>query len=192
MIKNKNIMTKELVTGYDAVCTDYSSHVLEDPHIPYPRRQTIVRYVNILIDEWFKKILSTEKNKEALLLILRELIPERDIVDIFYDKRRRRKVNPFIDGHDAVFDVECIDNEGARFVVEMQRTEQEHFYDRALFYSTFPLQKQVMAESKHRQKATGEERTHDEQFMYMPVYLISFMNFSLHPGSDKVLYRYQL
>ena len=163
---------------------------LQEPMIRYLQPMTIVRYVNILLDKWFKKILSAEANKETLLLILRELIPERDIQEITYNRKRRRKVNPFIDGHDAVFDVECVGKDGTRFVVEMQMTEQEHFYDRALFYSTFALQEQVLAESG--KKAGKKRRTHDEQFRYMPVYLIGFLNFSLHEDTDKILYRYRL
>ena len=77
------------------------------------------RYINILMDKWFKKVLGAESNKATLIALLRELIPERTIVDIFYNKRGKRKKNPFIDCHDAVFDVECVDAVGNRFVVEM-------------------------------------------------------------------------
>lgn len=176
------------------ICHSYVQEVdppslLEEPRIQYPRPKAIGRYVDILMDKWFKKILSAEANKETLLLILRELIPDRDIDDIFYYKGPRRKVNPFIDGHDAVFDVECVGKDGTRFVVEMQKTEQEHFYDRALFYSTFPIQEQVQAASK---KLGRRRKSHDEQFNYRPVYLIGFLNFSLHEESDRILYRYNL
>jgi predicted transposase/invertase (TIGR01784 family) len=161
--------------------------LLEDYRMEDISAPAINRYVNILLDKWFKRILGSEANKEALLGILRELIPERNIRDIRYDRKRKRKKNPYVDGHDAIFDVECIDDFGARFVVEMQMEEQVHFPERALFYSTFPIQEQVSA-----QKKMMPYRSHDEQYVFPPVYVISFLNFSLHYDSDKILYRYEL
>lgn len=158
--------------------------MLESAPLRYGKR-SIVRYVDILLDKWFKVIFGAEKNKEALLGILRELIPERDIADISYGKKKKKKNNPFEGCRDAVFDVECVDAEGARFVVEMQMAEQEHFHERALFYSTFPIQEQVLAENKKKKK-------HDWYFDYPPVYLICFLNFTFHNGSEKILYRYDL
>lgn len=156
----------------------------------YPIRyglQTVKRYVNVLIDKWFKEILGAEQNKEALIGILRELIPERNIADINYGGKKKRKNNPFENCRDAVFDVECTDTQGARFVVEMQMNQQNHFHERALFYSSFPLQEQVM--SKHKK---DKPLTHDMYFDYPPVYVISFLNFSFHKESEQILYRYDL
>ena len=160
--------------------------VLNSPQIHRPRRGTIGRYVNILLDEWFKKILGSSKNKD---IILQELIPEREIVDIEYNRKPVRKRNVFKDCHDAFFDVECVDGYGTRFVVEMQRAYQEHFHDRALFYSTFPLQEQVLARGKDADK---EPESHDLHFDYPPVYVVSFLNFSFHPFSERIVYRYDL
>ena len=163
--------------------------VLNSPQIHRPRRGTIGRYVNILLDEWFKKILGASKNKDILLKILQELIPEREIVDIEYNRKPVRKRNVFKGCHDAFFDVECVDGYGTRFVVEMQRAHQEHFHDRALFYSTFPLQEQVLARGKDADK---EPESHDLHFDYPPVYVVSFLNFSFHPFSERIVYRYDL
>ena len=144
------------------------------------------------MDKWFKRILGAESNKAALLAILKELIPDREISDIRYDIRPRKKSNPFIDGHDAVFDVECVDIFGYRFVVEMQQHKQAHFPERALFYSTFPIQEQVLSSNKSRNGKNSSAVPHDKQFDFPPVYVISFLNFSLHKGTDQVLFRYDL
>ena len=147
----------------------------------------MVRYIDILMDQWFKKVLGAESNKATLIALLRELIPERIIVDIFYNKRGKLKSNPFTDGHDAIFDVECVDTDGSRFVVEMQRNKQIHFPERALFYSTFPIQEQV----KVRKRGKSKE-PHDKHYDDPPVYVISFLNFSLHKSTNQVLFRYDL
>ena len=161
--------------------------MLCEPRMAHISGPAINRYVDILMDKWFKKIFDAEGNKDALLELLRELIPERKIVDIRYDRKKKRKKSPFVDGHDAIFDVECIDERGARFVVEMQVEEQLHFHERALFYATFPIQEQVQAQQKQM-----DPRTHDEQFDFPPVYVISFLNFTLHKWDDRILYRYNL
>lgn len=159
---------------------------------------TINRYVNILMDKWFRRILGSEANKEALLAILNELIPERDIVDISYNRKKLRKNNPFEDCRDAFFDVECVDANGSRFVVEMQQEKQVHFRERVLFYSTFPIQEQVLADEAKKSLLEKiflrkpKYVIHDEHFNYPPVYIISFLNFSLHENTDQVLFRYDL
>ena len=63
-------------------------------------------------------------------------------------------------------------------MVEVQRSEQHDFYDRAVFNSTFAVQRQL-------REGTG-------QFGFKPVYFIGIMRFSLHPESGQFLYRYSL
>lgn len=113
---------------YQRPLEDDNPHVLEDHRLDDISAPAIHRYVNILMDKWFKKILGAESNKETLLGILRELIPERRIMDIRYDRKKKRM--PY--------------------------------------------------------------RTHDEQYIFPPVYVVSFLNFSLHGESDRILYRYDL
>ena len=157
--------------------------------VKYGSKVVIGRYVDILVDKWFREILGAEANKDLLIDILRELIPERKIVKLTYGtKKARRQRNYYEDCHDAFFDVECTDETEARFVVEMQHSEQLHFHERALFYSTFPLQEQVPAVKRGSKKA----KNHDAQFVYPPVYVVSFLNFSFHKDSDRVMYRYDL
>jgi predicted transposase/invertase (TIGR01784 family) len=178
--------TVDFVSGYNPA--EVLPAVLEEPKIAYLSKRTIGRYVDILYDEWFKRILGADGNEDVILDILRELIPERDIVGVSYAKKKRRKVSPFIDGHDAYFDIECIEKDGTRFVVEMQKSKQVNFPERALFYSTFPIQEQVEAERKEQEK----RRSHNAQFRYAPVYIISFLNFSIHADTDRILFRYDL
>ena len=120
---------KNIVTGYHPV--EGSPAILEDPRIKRISRETIVRYVDVIYDKWFKKILGAEGNKDVLLDILRELIPERKIASIEYNRKQRRKQNPFMDGH-------------------------------------------------------------DKQFNYPPVYVVSFLNFSIHKDTDQIVFRYDL
>ena len=172
--------------GFAFTGVDEGVHYLSEPELRYGRR-TVSRYVNILMDKWFKKIFGAERNREALVGILRELLPERSIVSLQYGRKPMRKNSPFKECHDAYFDVECTDSSGARFIVEMQVAEQRHFHERALFYATFPIQEQVLSRSRKRPALP-----HDLHFDYAPVYVISFLNFSFHPGEGQILYRYDI
>ena len=42
----------------------------------------------------------------------------------------------------AIYDLYCSNEKGEKFIIEVQRVNQEFFKDRSLFYSTFPIQKQ--------------------------------------------------
>ncbi len=138
---------------------------------------TIGKYANIKLDRWFKRSFGTEENKRLLQLLLMELIPEHDFHSI--DFSPQEYTNPGADDFKSSrVDVNCRDKDGTMFVVEMQMGEQDHFYERVIFNSTFPVQEQV---------ARGET---DNDFP--TVYMVSLMNFSYHPGSNQVLFRGRL
>jgi conserved hypothetical protein (putative transposase or invertase) len=126
-------------------------------------------------DRWFKRTFGWAPAKRLMTLFLTELIPERKIIDLSFGPQEH--VNPIEEGKDARVDVECTDQDGTRFVVEMQLARQADFYNRAVFNSTFAIQNQL---------STGSR-----VFSFPPVYFIGIMNFSFHKG-DKVLYRYSL
>ncbi|MBQ9463470.1 MAG: Rpn family recombination-promoting nuclease/putative transposase [Bacteroidales bacterium] len=141
---------------------------------PYAPR--IGRYASVLTDRQFKRIFGTEKNKRLTELLLGELIPERRIASLSFVSQEH--VNSRENARDIRVDIECTDEQGARFVVEMQLASQEWFRERALYYSTFAVQQQV-------------ERGADG-YDFPPVYFIGILDFSLHEGSDQVLFRYEL
>ena len=45
----------------------------------------------------------------------------------------------------AIFDLHCENEKGEKFIVEMQKTKQNFFKDRALYYSTFPIVEQAIS-----------------------------------------------
>lgn len=132
-------------------------------------------YADVLMDRWFKRTFGWAPAKRLMTLLLGELIPERKIIDLSFGPQEH--INPIDEGKDARVDVECTDQDGSRFVVEMQLARQNDFYNRAVFNSTFAVQKQL---------AVGSSI-----FAFPPVYFIGIMNFSFHKG-DQVLYRYNI
>jgi predicted transposase/invertase (TIGR01784 family) len=136
----------------------------------------IGRYARIIMDDWFKRAFGTESRKRLLQLFLQELIPEHHIVNLTYTNSEH--INPFPGKKDVRIDVECSDEDGTRFIVEVQVAPQRFFYERALFNSTFAIQ---------QQKDKGED-----EYDFPSVYFIGLMDFTLHEGTERVDFRYAL
>jgi conserved hypothetical protein (putative transposase or invertase) len=134
------------------------------------------RYARILLDYWFKRAFGMESRKRLLMLFLQEVIPEHRIASLTYAPQEHENPNPDMKG--IRVDVECTDEDGTRFVVEMQLAYQKHFYERALFNSTFAIQEQMIA---------GQD-TYD----FPAVYFIGVMDYSLHDSTEGVLFRYDI
>nr|WP_246540596.1 Rpn family recombination-promoting nuclease/putative transposase [sulfur-oxidizing endosymbiont of Gigantopelta aegis] len=47
------------------------------------------------------------------------------------------------DDRKAIFDIYCENEQGEKFIVEMQKAKQNYFKDRSVYYSTFPIQQQA-------------------------------------------------
>lgn len=100
------------------------------------------RYVNFYTDFAFKKLFGTEVNKELLISFLNSLFEGKEVIkDLKY-------LNVEHLGHaaaerKAVFDVYCENEQGEKFLIEMQKAEQDYFKDRSIYYSTFPIQEQA-------------------------------------------------
>lgn len=100
------------------------------------------RYVNFYTDFAFKKLFGTEVNKELLISFLNSLFDGREVIkDLKY-------LNGEHLGHvaaerKAVFDVYCENEHGEKFLIEMQKAEQDYFKDRSIYYSSFPIQEQA-------------------------------------------------
>ena len=101
------------------------------------------RYINPYTDFGFKKLFGTEMNKELLISFLNSLFGDtkRDIVDVKY--LNSEHLGDGYGDRRAVFDVYCMTDDGGRFIVEMQKAEQDYFKDRSIYYSTFAIREQA-------------------------------------------------
>jgi predicted transposase/invertase (TIGR01784 family) len=101
------------------------------------------KYVDPFTDFGFKKLFGEECNKELLLDFLNELLYEEQgrIVSISYLKTEQLGISK--ESRGAVFDLYCENEKGEKFIVEMQKSRQQFFKDRALYYTTFPIVEQA-------------------------------------------------
>lgn len=101
------------------------------------------RYINPYTDFGFKKLFGTDMNKDLLISFLNALLHgEQTVKDITY--LNTEHLGTLEIDRRAVFDVYCENEQGEKFLVEMQKGEQQFFKDRSLFYSTFPIREQAV------------------------------------------------
>ena len=135
------------------------------------------RFINLFTDYGFKKIFGEEPNKDLLIDFLNKLFQGKErIKDLTYLKNERLGNN----SHDrkAVFDLYCENEFGEKFIVEVQRVEQEFFKDRSLYYSTFAIQEQAIRGKDWRYELKG-------------VYTICILDFSFNQ-SDQDFFHHQV
>ena len=119
-------------------------------------------YVNIMLDGGFKAVFGDKQ--VAMDFINAALEGEHKVMDITYlDKEL---VPELIDERTVIFDLLCEDEDGSKFILEMQNCPQRYFFNRGFYYICSMIS---------RQGETGR----DWKYELLPVYGIYLLNFSL-------------
>jgi predicted transposase/invertase (TIGR01784 family) len=100
------------------------------------------KYINPFTDYGFKKLFGEEPNKDLLLDFLNELLKEEQgqIIDLTFMKTEFLGATEV--DRKAIFDLYCENEKGEKFIVELQKSKQNFFKDRTVYYSTFPIREQ--------------------------------------------------
>lgn len=101
------------------------------------------KYINPFTDYGFKKLFGEEMNKDLLLDFLNELLKEEQgqIKDLTYLKTEQLGATDV--DRKAIYDLYCENEKGEKFIVELQKSKQNFFKDRTVYYSTFPIRDQA-------------------------------------------------
>ena len=100
------------------------------------------KYVNPFSDFGFKRIFGEEANKSHLIDFLNSLLPsEHRIAHLEFNNSEQLGV--IRTDRKAIFDIYCENEKGEKFIVEMQKSKQDFFRERTIFYSTFPIRDQI-------------------------------------------------
>ncbi|MDR2146372.1 MAG: Rpn family recombination-promoting nuclease/putative transposase [Tannerella sp.] len=137
------------------------------------------KYIDPFTDFGFKKLFGEERNKELLLDFLNELLHREEgrIVSLSYIKNENLGISE--ESRKSIFDIHCENEKGEKFIVEIQKTKQDFFKDRTLYYSTFPIINQAL--------------TGDWNFELKAVYTIAILNFVFEEDkNDLHKYRYDV
>ena len=137
------------------------------------------KYIDPFTDFGFKKLFGEECNKDLLLDFLNELLHKEEgkIVSLSYLKTERLGISE--GSRKAIFDLYCENEKGEKFIVMLQKTKQEYFKDRTLYYSTFAITEQAVS---------GEW-----DFNLKEVYVIAILDFVFEEDrKDRDKYRYDV
>lgn len=138
----------------------------------------IEKYINPFTDYGFKRLFGEEANKDLLMDFLSELLREEqgEIKNITFLKTEQLGSTEI--DRKAIFDLYCENDKGEKFIVELQKTKQDFFKDRALYYSTFPIQEQAKKGS-------------DWDFNLKAVYTVAILDFVFEEDKkDTEKYKY--
>ncbi len=91
------------------------------------------RFINPFTDMGFKRIFGQEVNKNLLIDFLNDLLEgEKRIIDItFLDKEQ---LGTTADDRSCIYDIYCENENGERFIVEIQNRGHRNFKERAIYY----------------------------------------------------------
>ena len=135
------------------------------------------KYADLLDDEVFKLVFGREATKDVMIEFLNQVLPDRRIKDLDFIDKEMHPVER--DSKGTVYDMFCKTEDGSRIIVEVQRRKQPFYPERALYYSTFQIQRQVEAGA--------------ETYDFLPVYVINILDFKMNREIDnpsvKTVYR---
>ncbi|MEQ8474086.1 MAG: Rpn family recombination-promoting nuclease/putative transposase [Marinoscillum sp.] len=141
----------------------------------------VEKYINPFTDYGFKRLFGEEPNKDILLDFLNELLKEEEGQITSLQYKRNEHLDSDLN-RKAIFDIYCENEMGEKFIVELQKTKQNFFKDRTVYYSTFPIQEQAR---------TGSEWNYELK----AVYTIAILDFVFEEDKNepnKFLYKVKL
>ena len=136
------------------------------------------KYADLLNDEVFKLVFGRESTKDVMIEFLNQVILDRKILDLEFIDKEMHPIER--DAKGTVYDMFCKTDDGSKIIVEVQRRKQPFYPERALYYSTFQIQRQVEAGA--------------EYYDFLPVYVVSILDFAMDddPQSNAVRTAYRL
>ena len=136
------------------------------------KRQVLAPFVNLRSDVGFKAVFADRNNKDILIGVLNQILPpEARIEDIkeYSDREQRRDV-PY--GKKTVLDLVCVNRDDRTFVVEMQASEEDFFFERCVYYASGLYHLELSDGVRYKG--------------LRPVYVVSFLNYRLRHDDESL------
>ncbi len=100
------------------------------------------KYINPFTDFGFKKIFGEEASKPLLIDFLNALLPQENKIAVLSFKNTEQLGHTESD-RKAIYDIYCENENGEKFIVELQKAKQNYFKERTIYYATFPIREQA-------------------------------------------------
>lgn len=134
------------------------------------RSHVVQRYIDILTNGGFKALFGDEANKEVVMSIINVLLPEhRKVTDIEYMPTEHQ--GQIVDlNKEYHYDFMCKDVSGAMFIVELQRYQEDYWFQRCVSYAS---------------RAYDRQNRRGDDYNVQPVYLIGLVDIEIdHPDKE--------
>lgn len=134
------------------------------------RSHVVQRYIDILTNGGFKALFGDEANKEVVMSIINVLLPEhRKVTDIEYMPTEHQ--GQIVDlNKEYHYDFMCKDVSGAMFIVELQRYQEDYWFQRCVSYAS---------------RAYDRQNRRGDDYNVQPVYLIGLVDIEIdHPDRE--------
>jgi predicted transposase/invertase (TIGR01784 family) len=135
------------------------------------------KYINPFTDFGFKKLFGSEASKDLLIDFLNHLLAGKETIKTLTFKNNEQLGNGEHE-RKAIYDLYCENDQGEKFIIELQKSKQKFFKERALYYATFPIQ------------AQAEKGGWD--FGLKAVYLVAILDFVFDEDKDSQKYRHDV
>jgi len=129
--------------------------------------QNAITFTDPTLDNEFKRLFATPGNEDLLQTLIDSIIPEKGITSVTLGNQENHREHA--NSKKTIFDVRCTTQDGTTVIVEMQVSDNADFTDRMMFYSSYPIQEQVMK---------GEK-----QYTLTPIIMIAITKFCIQGGA---------
>ena len=136
------------------------------------KRQELAPFVNLRSDVGFKAVFADRNNKDILIGVLNQILPPEARIEDIKEYSDREQQQDVIYGKKTVLDLVCVDRDDRTFVVEMQASEEDFFFERCVYYASGLY---------HLELSEG-----DLYGKLHPVYVVSFLNYRLRHDDESL------
>ena len=109
-----------------------------------------MKYLSPRSDIGFKKLFGNKHHKNLTMSFLNSILDRKEgnlISQVeFTDTEQLPEVE---EGRKSFFDIYCVDQQGNKFIIEMQRKYQAHFMIRAQYYTSLAFYRQMHTPFKY-------------------------------------------
>ena len=143
-------------------------------------KQTEVRrkgYASLTNDYMFKRIFGSEECKDILITFLNRIVGNGEIEDV--DFLNTEHLGQTAEDRKAVFDICVRTKSGEEYIIEMQLARQKYFRDRALFYTSYPINNQAARAKQEYIDRHGDSAGFRWDFNLKPVRFIAIVDFEM-------------
>ena len=135
-------------------------------------------YAELLCDFMFKRLFGSEANKDVLIGFLNMIMEDVNIEHVDFISPEHLGLTE--QDRKAVFDISCTCDDGRTLIIEMQKGFQEHFRERAVYYTSFPINEQGRKAKEEFIKEQGCDDPKAEfkwDYSLKPVTVVAILNF---------------